>query len=147
MTVDFLAKEDRAAWEELYKGYAVFYRVPMNDEILNQVWSWIFDEKEAFFALIAKDEGGKAVGLMHFREMASPLRGKKVGFLDDLFVKPEARGSGAVDALFKRLQQEAKTHHWPLVRWITADDNFRARIVYDRLAKRTMWVTYQMDVS
>ncbi|MCA9835771.1 MAG: GNAT family N-acetyltransferase [Trueperaceae bacterium] len=146
MTIDFLTTQDKADWEVLYQGYATFYKVPMNEEIMATVWSWIFDEKEAFFALIAKDETGKGIGLMHFREMASPLRGKKVGFLDDLFVLPEARGSGAVDALFKRLQEEAKLRGWPLVRWITADDNFRARAVYDRLAKRTMWITYQMDV-
>ena len=30
------------------------------------------------------------------------------------------------------------------VRWITADDNYRGRNVYDRLATRTMWVTYDL---
>lgn len=147
MQISKLAVADRADWEALYKAYAVFYHVPMSAEILETVWSWIFSEEEAFYALIAKDAGGKALGLMHFREMPSPLRGKKVGFLDDLFVTPEARGSGVVEALFAQLEEEARRKGWPLLRWITADDNFRARAVYDKLAKRTMWITYQLDLK
>ncbi|MEZ4606713.1 MAG: GNAT family N-acetyltransferase [Deinococcales bacterium] len=146
MQVSYPTHTDRNAWETLYQGYAEFYKVPMNQEILDRVWSWIFDDNEAFYALLAKDDSGKAVGLMHFREMVSPLRGKRVGFLDDLFVSPESRGSGAADALFERLRQEARERNWALVRWITADDNYRGRGLYDQLAKRTMWITYQMDV-
>jgi hypothetical protein len=32
-----------------------------------------------------------------------------------------------------------------MIRWTTADDNYRARGVYDRLATRTTWITYDMD--
>ena len=147
MQVNDLQSTDRLTWEKLYRAYADFYKVPMNQDILDAVWTWIFDEAEAFYALIVKDDQGQAVGFMHFREMVSPLRAKKVGFLDDLYVMPEARGKGAVELLFERLQLEAKGQGWPFVRWITADDNFRARAVYDKCAKRTMWLTYQMDLT
>lgn len=30
------------------------------------------------------------------------------------------------------------------VRWTTADDNYRARAVYDKRAVRTTWITYDM---
>ena len=33
---------------------------------------------------------------------------------------------------------------WSIVRWTTADDNYRARAVYDELATRTTWITYDM---
>jgi hypothetical protein len=32
------------------------------------------------------------------------------------------------------------------VRWRTADDNYRARARYDKVATRTMWITYQIDL-
>jgi len=32
-----------------------------------------------------------------------------------------------------------------VVRWITADDNYRAKKVYDFYGTRTMWVTYDME--
>lgn len=145
MTITALGTEHRQQWETLYRGYADFYQVPMNDEILDQVWQWVFDPDQPFFALIATDEQGRGLGLMHYRAMPSPLRGRFVGFLDDLFVLPECRGSGLVDQLFDRLEQEAKAQQWPLVRWITAETNYRGRAVYDRLATHTPWQTYQLD--
>jgi GNAT superfamily N-acetyltransferase len=139
--------QDRDAWEALYHGYGVFYEVPITTQKLEAIWSWIVDDKEAFYCLIAKDSQGICLGLMHYREMASPLRGSKVGFLDDLFVDSAHRGKGVVEALFSTLEEDAKKRGWPLIRWLTGDDNYRARAVYDKLATRTMWLTYQMDIA
>lgn len=144
ISISHLTKEDRQDWQRLYEGYAVFYKVPMNDDILNQVWDWIFDE--TIYCIVAKDENGRAIGLMHYRAMPSPLRGSMVGFLDDLFVEPEVRGQGAVDALFGKLKEEAQSHGWKAIRWITGDDNYRARGVYDKIAKKTAWNLYQLDL-
>ena len=84
---------------------------------------------------------------MHFREMPSPLRGILVGFLDDLFVRPDFRGSGAVQLLFKDLKLQAQKNGWPYVRWITASDNQRARAVYDHISETIDFVTYQMHTQ
>jgi hypothetical protein len=89
IVVSELSLNDRESWEKLYYQYAGFYQVAMNQEILDMVWSWIFDEKNQFFTLIARNESGEYVGLMHYRAMASPLRGSLVGFLDDLYVAPK----------------------------------------------------------
>ena len=131
----------------LYKGYAEFYKMPMNDDILDKVWSWIFDEEIKFYAIGIKSSEGELIGFMHFREMPSPLRGSLVGFLDDLYIHPDFRGSGAVQLLFKELKSIAKENHWPYVRWITASDNHRARKVYDKLSGVIDFVTYQMQSS
>jgi ribosomal protein S18 acetylase RimI-like enzyme len=145
--VSNLSVSDREEWEGLYRGYADFYQVQMTKKILDQVWSWIFDSEQPFYALIAKDANGVALGIMHYRQMASPLRGAMVGFLDDLYVLPGCRGTGIVDALFDALKVSAKQHGWPFVRWITADNNYRGRGVYDKLAERTPWITYQMPTD
>jgi GNAT superfamily N-acetyltransferase len=86
------------------------------------------------------------IGLAHFRAMLRPLTGSTVGFLDDLFVDPDFRGGRVADQLITALAELARQRGWTLIRWLTADDNYRARGVYDRLAKRTMWITYQMDL-
>lgn len=145
ITITALRPDDRQEWQRLYCAYADFYQVPMTREILERVWQWIFDPDNAFFALISRDEQGRGVGLMHYREMPSPLRGVGVGFLDDLYIDPDYRGSGTAERMFERLRQEAQARNWPLVRWITAENNYRARAVYDRLATKTHWQTYQMD--
>ena len=79
--------------------------------------------------------------------MPSPLRGKLVGFLDDLFVDPDFRGSGAVQLLFKELKFVAAQKNWPYVRWITATNNSRARKVYDKLSDPIDFVTYKMHIN
>ena len=147
ISIQAVRSADRMQWQQLYYGYAEFYKVPMNQEILDTVWSWIHDPDQAFYCLIAKTAAGEGVGLMHYRAMPSPLRGAKVGFLDDLYVTPSARGQGIVDQLFEQLNREAKLQRWPMVRWITADNNYRGRAVYDKLAEKTQWNTYQMTVE
>jgi Acetyltransferase (GNAT) family. len=62
-------------------------------------------------------------------------------------VEPDARGTGAVDALFDGLTTIARQRGWSKIRWITADDNHRARGKYDQVAERTMWVIYDMPVQ
>ena len=147
ITVTRMQLTDRADWEPLYRGYADFYRVEMTDATLNTVWGWIHDDANPFFGLIARDADDRAVGLMHCRQMPSPLRGALVGFLDDLFVDPAARGRGVVGELYRALDALAREQGWPFVRWITAEDNYRARAVYDRLSARTHWVTYQKAID
>jgi GNAT superfamily N-acetyltransferase len=94
--------------------------------------------------LVAEDDTGRLVGLTHFRPFASPLRAVTNCFLDDLFVDPAARGSGAAEALIDGVAAVAREKGWTVVRWITAEDNYRARGLYDRKAKRTPWVTYDL---
>ena len=118
VTVSNLQQTDRSDWEVLYHGYAGFYRVPMNAEILDTVWGWIHDETNPFFGLIARDEQGAALGLMHCRQMPSPLRGALVGFLDDLFVTPESRGQGVAESLYAALKDLNRSD----VKIITVED-------------------------
>ncbi|HTT93911.1 MAG TPA: GNAT family N-acetyltransferase [Solirubrobacterales bacterium] len=87
----------------------------------------------------------RPMGLAHVRPMPSPLRGTTTGFLDDLFIAPAARGTGAFECLVAAIRDLAVAEGWPQVRWITAADNARARAAYDRVATKTDWVTYQLD--
>ncbi len=66
------------------------------------------------------------------------------GYLDDLYVDPAARGTGAADALLAALARLAGQRGWSVVRWITAEDNYRARSKYDQHTTRTPWITYDM---
>ncbi|MBI1208425.1 MAG: GNAT family N-acetyltransferase [Azospirillum sp.] len=139
-----LREEDRSDWERLYRGYADFYQVGQTPAMRQRVWSWIMDPSHEVEAFIATDTAGCLVGLAHFRAFSRPLAATVGGFLDDLFVDPQARGSGAAAALIAAIAQEGERRGWSVIRWITADDNDRARRVYDRLAVQTRWVTYDL---
>lgn len=139
------------AWSRLFRGYAEFYRWPTSDDHQRQIWGWIHDDRSIVCLVAAPvdadgNETGPIGGLAHLREWVRPLRGVRAGYLDDLFVDPELRGRGAVDALYDAMRVLAADRGWPMIRWTTADDNYRARTVYDRLATRTTWITYDMDL-
>ncbi len=70
-----------------------------------------------------------------------------VPYLDDLFVDPSQRGQRVADALIEAVAEEGRRRGWSVIRWITADDNYRGRGVYDRLATRTMWITYDKKLG
>ncbi|MGO9876390.1 MAG: GNAT family N-acetyltransferase [Acidimicrobiia bacterium] len=136
-------------WARLFRGYADFYGWPTNDEHQRRVWQWIHDDRsvEALVAVPVDDRGNEIdepQGLAHLREWVRPLRGVVCGYLDDLFVEPATRGTGVVDALLAEINRIATERDWAIVRWTTADDNYRARSVYDHVATRTTWITYDM---
>ncbi|RFO98220.1 GNAT family N-acetyltransferase [Rhodoferax lacus] len=137
---------DRAAWDSLYQGYADFYQVVQTPEMRERVWGWLQDPAHECQCLMAFDAEGKALGLAHFRAFARPLSASTGGFLDDLFVDPAARGSQAGTQLIAAVRAHAEKHHWSVVRWITADNNYRARSAYDKIATRTAWITYDIKL-
>lgn len=108
------------------------------------VWRWILDPAEEVKTLLAEAPDGVPVGLAHHRRFARPLRASRGLFLDGLFVDPAWRGRGVADALLAALADMARAQGCDVVRWITAEDNARARGAYGRVAKATRWVTYDM---
>ncbi|MDB5523974.1 MAG: putative acetyltransferase [Rhizobium sp.] len=137
-------RDYRADWDRLYAGYAVYYKVEQTAEMRDRVWGWIGEGR--ITCLMALDADGKPVGIAHVREFVRPLMSVLGGYLDDLFVDPALRGSGVVDDLFNAAKDLGKQRQWSLIRWITREDNYRARSVYDRLATKTNWTTYDLTL-
>ena len=128
----FVTEADKSQWRPLFVGYADFYGVPMDDTIADTVWSWLLDPNHVLEGIVVRDADGAVVGLAHVRACPRPLGGCEMGFLDDMFVVPEARGTGAADALFEALRDLAAERGWPAVRWITQHFNERGWAFYDR---------------
>ena len=135
--------KDKEQWEELYKGYADFYKVEMNDKILQTVWSWLHDKNHELNGLVYEvDEN--IVGLAHYRRMPRPLRGQDIGFLDDLYVDPRHRGQKIGEKILHKLKEISKSKEWNLIRWITHNDNLRDKSLYDKVADKTHWDLYEL---
>ncbi|WBV42508.1 GNAT family N-acetyltransferase [Pseudoroseomonas cervicalis] len=141
-----LAPQHRAEWERLYQGYAEFYRVTQTPEMREKVWGWIHDPAHEVQAFIALSPEGRGLGLAHYRPFARPLSASTGGFLDDLFVDPAARGTRLADALIGAIADVGRQKGWSVIRWITAEDNYRGRAVYDRVAALTPWKTYDLKL-
>ncbi|WP_368496707.1 N-acetyltransferase family protein [Herbiconiux sp. A18JL235] len=133
-------------WHAAYTGYGEFYETPLHDEKAVLVWSWIIDpshELECLVAVEPGDDGDEVVGLAHFREFARPLEGNRGIYLDDLFVLPEKRAGGVGRALIEGVYAVGRERGIAVVTWITAEDNETARTLYDQIAEKTAWVTYE----
>ncbi len=146
VTTRALAESDRPVWEALFAGYAAFYKVDQTPQMRETVFGWLMDQTHSSNCIVAQDATGAVIGFTHYRPFASQLRAITNCFLDDLFVAPSARGSGAAQALIEAVKEVAKANGWGVVRWITAENNYRARGVYDTLADRTPWVTYDIKL-
>ena len=144
MLVRGVRSGDFAQWRTLYRTYADFYGVQQSEAMARQVWSWLRDAGHEVQGLVVEADNGSLIGLAHFRPFARPLSASTGCFLDDLFVDPDRRGGGAADLLLAELARLAGENGWSVVRWMTADDNYRGRGKYDQHATRTMWVTYDM---
>jgi ribosomal protein S18 acetylase RimI-like enzyme len=152
--------DDFFPWLTLYEGYATFYEAPLTDERAVQTWQWITNGDHGLRAFVAEDTttgsdgergdsavGTLLVGLAHVRTIAQPLEGTTALYLDDLFVSESARGRGVATDLLAFLRELAVSEGHSGVSWITAADNEAAQRVYDRVATRTSWVTYEMPAS
>ena len=147
-TVAFVTGADKEEWRRLFEGYAVFYGVPISDTVADQVWSWLLDPSHELEGLIAHDEDYNGVGIIHVRACPRPLSGCNIGFVDDMFVTPDARGTGAADAMVERLQALARQRGWPALRWLTQEHNQRGRAFYDRYAGGpTDFILYHLRMS
>ena len=135
--------KDKERWEKLYKGYADFYKVEMNNKILQTVWNWLHDKSHELKG-IGYEIDGKIVGIAHYRKLLSPLKGKYIGYLDDIFVDPEYRGQKIGKKLLNEIKEISKTNGWNLVRWQTDEDNFTAKKLYDKVATKTKKNVYEL---
>ena len=135
--------KDKEQWEKLYKGYANFYKVEMNEQILQTVWDWLHNKNHEVDGLVY-EINNSIVALAHYRKMPRPLKGNNIGFLDDLYVDPEHRGKRIGEKILNKLKEISKSKEWNLIRWITRDDNLRAKSLYDRVAQKTTWDLYEL---
>ena len=68
--------------------------------------------------------------------------------MNDLFVAPGGRGTGAADALIAACVERCRAHGATMLAWQTALDNHRAQAVYDRVgARRSQWLDYDLPVQ
>ena len=141
-TIRPLAPSDRAAWDGLCAGYLTFYETSAAPEVSETTWRRLLDPAEPMFALVAEDEGG-VFGLVQCVLHASTWAVEPFCYLNDLFVDPARRGTGAGRALIEAVYAEADVRGAARVYWLTHETNATARLLYDRLARRTGFIQYR----
>ena len=133
-------------WIELYHKYAEYYQVDIPKDNFDLTWKWLTSENYPFWGILA-DVDSKIVGFAHFRSLPSPLDSCEVGFLDDIFVLQDYRGKKIGYSLIEKVHQIGKSKNWPYINWITKDDNYTARTLYDKISTKTDWNFYELTVK
>lgn len=109
--------------------------------MVSRVWGWLMDPEHECQALVA-ESNGIVVAFGNYRRFARPSTGSVGLWLDDLFTSEQARGQGVARAIINELAQLTGVQGASVLRWITAQDNLQAQALYDQVATRTSWVTY-----
>ena len=97
----------------------------------------LFGEAPRAFCDIA-DADGEPVGFAVWFYNYSTFRGRHGIWLEDLFVRPAARGKGAGRALLRRLAQRCVDEGLGRLEWAVLDWNAPAIALYDRIGATSM---------
>jgi ribosomal protein S18 acetylase RimI-like enzyme len=133
----------------LMRGYCDFYEVTPSDErLLALARSLLADPDCEGFQLIARDSDGRALGFATVYWTWSTLATARKAIMNDLFVHPDARGSGLAEALIEECRVRSGRRGAASMSWQTAKDNIRAQKLYERVGgRREEWLDYSLDTS
>ena len=143
LTIRPLAAPDAAAWRALWTAYLAFYDSSVPADVYATTFARLTDpDRPQQFAFVAEQDG-QLIGLVHAIIHPHNWRIEDVCYLQDLYVTPEVRGTGAGRALIEAVYAEADARGCPSVYWLTQDFNTEARKLYDRIATLTPFIKYQ----
>lgn len=137
-----LRPEDKAAWHRLWTGYLAFYETVLPETVFETTFARLLDSAHPRQNALVAEQDGVLVGLVHYIFHPHNWRVEDVCYLQDLYVDPEVRGTGAGRALIEAVYAAADANGTPGVYWLTQDFNTTARQLYDRIAKVTPFIRY-----
>ncbi len=141
-----LTREDRAEWQPLWEGYLRFYRAEPTVVWSDATFAALTGGDERVAGLLAVGSAGRVIGLAHVVFHASTWSARDSCYLNDLFVAPDARGSGAGAALIDAVYGLAEDRDCEKVYWHTQEFNAPARSLYDTVGTLTSFRVYEHDL-
>ncbi len=139
-----LRGEDEADWRRLWRDYLAFYETALPEEVYATSFARLIDpEVRDYHGLVALGGDGRPVGLAHYILHRHGWRIEDVCYLQDLYVAPEVRGTGAGRRLIEAVYAAADEGGTPEVYWLTQEFNATARRLYDRVGIATPFVKYR----
>jgi GNAT superfamily N-acetyltransferase len=93
------------------------------------------------------EENGAPIGFALWFYNLSTFEGRHGVYLEDLYVKPDARGRGAGRALLRRLAERCVAEGLRRLEWQVLDWNEAAIEFYDRLGavSKPQWITRRLS--
>ncbi|TRW98338.1 GNAT family N-acetyltransferase [Paracoccus sp. M683] len=138
-----LALSDRDQWQALYEGYQAFYdRRGLQQGFYDTAFARLLSGNPADFHGLVAEEKGQLLGLTHYVFHPNLWRTEGVCYLQDLFTTAEARGRGVARGLIQAVYAAADARGVPAVYWLTAENNYPGRMLYDKVAVKSPFIRY-----
>ena len=138
-----LLEGDFPAWRELWTSYLGFYRAEVSDSVTEASFRRLRLRTDGLAGLVAQAEQGPLLGFIHLVFHPSTWSTAPYCYVEDLFVSPSARGTGAAMELLKAAFAEADRRGASRTYWETQTFNGAARSLYDQVAHPTSLVVYE----
>ena len=137
-----LRASDEADWRRLWTGYLAYYETTVPEPVYGSTFARLLgDDPQDFSGRIAT-VGGRPLGLVHYLFHRHCWKIENVCYLQDLYVDPQARGTGLGRRLIEAVYAAADANGTPAVYWLTQEFNAPARLLYDQVAKVTPFIRY-----
>ena len=146
-TIAALTARDHDDWLPLWAAYIEFYKSSVPDDVTEATLGRFLDPAVPMHAAIARDEDGRAIGFVHWLEHHGTWSKPGFTYLEDLFVAGSARGGGIGRALIEHVTKAAREAGSDKVYWLTSEGNTTARALYDRVAHRTGFIHYEIELA
>jgi GNAT superfamily N-acetyltransferase len=149
-----LAPEDVPVFLELIDALADYEELPRPEADARERLAQdalpagcVGENRPARFEALLVEVGGVVVGYAVFFMTYSTFLARPSLYLEDIFVRPEARGAGAGKALFRACAEEAVRRGCGRMEWVVLDWNMPAIAFYERRGARRLreWHTYRLD--
>ena len=141
-TVRPVASPDELRWRDLWSAYNRFYEHDVSDAIARSTWSRILDPASPMHAIVAEHADGTLIGLANYILHASTWSIAPVCCLEDLYVDVDRRNGSVGRLLIDWLIAEMRRQGWSELYWITREDNYRARALYDKYTPHSGFLRY-----
>ena len=142
LTIRPLAKAVEAVWLRLWTGYLEFYETSVPEAVYQGTFARLLPDGDPNMHALIAEAGGRQVGLVHYIFHRHCWRLEDVTYLQDLYVDPEVRGTGAGRALIEAVYAAADAAGKPAVYWLTQEYNYRGRMLYDRIGVKSPFIRY-----
>lgn len=134
--------QDYAEWHILWQGYQTFYQSNIADTTTQQTFARFLEVESPLHAIVAIHQG-QLMGFVHFIQHASTWTTQDYCYLQDLYVAPTCRGKHIGRELIEQVYLAAQDLNCSRVYWLTQENNYTARMLYDRVAERSGFIQYR----
>jgi GNAT superfamily N-acetyltransferase len=146
ITIHPLTAADFDAWNPLWQAYLVFYKSSVPDDVTANAFAAMTGGDLSTGGFLAQDADGQPVGMVNWLDHRTNWSLGDSCYLQDLYVNEGGRGLGTGRALIEAVADAARARGCNRVYWQTHESNETAMVLYDKVAKKSGFLVYQLGL-